>query len=60
MDYTNIVIFIILAFSLGGIMIMYREKIPPRLRRGMALIAVAFILFAFFLIVYSFLNPGSS
>ena len=50
MDYTNIVIFIILAFSLGAIMIMYRDKIPPGLRKGMALIAVAFILFAFTLL----------
>lgn len=60
MDYTNIVIFIILAFSLGAVMIMYRDRIPQRLRKGMALIAVAFILFAFYLIVYSFLNLGSS
>ena len=50
MDYTNIVIFIILAFSLGAIMIMYRDRIPQRLRKGMALIAVAFILFAFTLL----------
>jgi len=60
MDTTNIVIFIILAFSLGAIMILNRDRIPARLRRGMALIAAAFILFAFYLIVYSFFNLGSS
>lgn len=60
MDYTNIVIFIILAFSLGAIMIMNRDRIPTKLRRGMAVTAVVFILFAFYLIVYSFFNLGSS
>lgn len=60
MDYTNAVIFIILAFSLGIIMILNRDRIPPRLRRGMALIAVIMVLFAFYLIVYSFLSSGSS
>ncbi len=60
MDTTNIVIFIILAFSLGAIMILNRDRIPARLSRGMALIAAAFILFAFYLIVYTFINLGSS
>ncbi|GAB6926422.1 hypothetical protein JCM10914A_04050 [Paenibacillus sp. JCM 10914] len=60
MNYTNIVIYIILTFSLGAIMIMNRDRIPVKLRKGMALIATAFILFAFYLIVYSFLALGSS
>lgn len=60
MDYTNAVIFIILAFSLGFIMIMNRDRIPTQLRRGMALIAAVMVLFAFYLIVYSFLSSGSS
>ncbi|NMO95390.1 hypothetical protein [Paenibacillus lemnae] len=60
MDYTNAVIFIILAFSLGAIMIMYKDRIPVSLRKGMAITSIAMVLFAFFLIVYSFFNLGSS
>ncbi|KKO52802.1 hypothetical protein [Paenibacillus sp. DMB20] len=60
MDYTNVVIFIILAFSLGLIMIMNKDRIPASLRRGMAITSIVMILFAFFLIVYSFFDLGSS
>ncbi|ALS28987.1 hypothetical protein IJ21_35990 [Paenibacillus sp. 32O-W] len=58
MDTTAIVIFVISAFSLGLVLIMKRDSIPPSLRRGMALTAIALIAFAFFLIVYSLLNFG--
>lgn len=60
MDYTNVVIFIILAFSLGLIMIMNKDRIPARLRRGMAITSIVMVLFAFFLIIYSFFDLGSS
>lgn len=60
MDYTNVVIFIILAFSLGLIMIMNKDRIPARLRKGMAITSIIMVLFAFFLIVYSFFDLGSS
>lgn len=60
MDYSNAVIFIILAFSLGLIMIMNKDRIPQKIRRGMALTTVALILFAFWIIVYSLFNLGSS
>ncbi|MGM1046911.1 MAG: hypothetical protein ACQEXX_12290 [Bacillota bacterium] len=60
MNYTNAVIFIILAFSLGLIMIMNKDSIPQKIRRGMALTAVALILFAFYIIVYSLYTLGSS
>ncbi|WP_422657671.1 hypothetical protein ACK8P5_18200 [Paenibacillus sp. EC2-1] len=60
MDYSNAVIFIILAFSLGLIMIMNKDRIPQKIRSGMALTTVALILFAFWIIVYSLLNLGSS
>lgn len=59
MDYTNAVIFIILAFSLGLIMIMYKDRIPLKIRRGMALTSLVMILFAFYIIVYSFITMGS-
>ncbi|MBB3108238.1 hypothetical protein FHS18_000266 [Paenibacillus phyllosphaerae] len=59
MDTTASIIFIIAAFCLGGIVIMQKNNIPPGLRRGLALSSIAFIVFAFFLIVYSLATMGS-
>ncbi|EXX85526.1 hypothetical protein BG53_08075 [Paenibacillus darwinianus] len=59
MDATATLIFIIAAFSLGAIIIMKKDSIPASMRRGIALTAILLIAFAFFLIVYSFLNLGS-
>jgi cytochrome c biogenesis factor len=55
---SSTLIFIISAFALGVVLIMSRDKIPARLRRGMAIISILLIAFAFFLIVYSFLTAG--
>lgn len=48
LDSSNAFIFIILAFSLGIVLILGRESIPAKLKRGMALIATLMIGFAFF------------
>lgn len=56
---SSTIIFIISAFALGVILILSREQIPPKLRRGMAIISILLILFAFFLIVYSFFTAGT-
>lgn len=53
------IIFIISAFALGVILILMRDRLPARLRRGMAVTAILLILFAFFLIVYSFITAGA-
>ncbi|MBO9599505.1 MAG: hypothetical protein J7559_16985 [Cohnella sp.] len=53
------IIFIISSFALAGVIIMMRERIPPNLRRGLALTSIGLVLFAFFLIVYSFYKAGS-
>ncbi len=58
MDTSATLIFIIAAFSLGAIVIMKRDSIPPSMRRGVSLVTIALIAFAFFLIVFSFLNMG--
>lgn len=58
-DTTATIIFIIAAFSLGGIILMQRNNIPASMRRGLAIAAIVFIAFAFFLIVYSFATMGS-
>jgi glucan phosphoethanolaminetransferase (alkaline phosphatase superfamily) len=60
MDSTTIVIFIIAAFSMGVIVILKRDSLPPGLRRGMAMLSIALIAFAFFLIVYSFFTMGNA
>ncbi|MEC0128077.1 MULTISPECIES: hypothetical protein [Paenibacillus] len=59
LDSSNVVIFIILAFCLGIALILGRNSIPDRLRRGMALTATLLICFAFFLIVYFLYNMGA-
>ncbi|WP_035119712.1 hypothetical protein [Cohnella panacarvi] len=53
------IIFIIASFALAGVIIMMRDRIPQNLRRGLALTSIALVLFAFFLIVYSFYKAGS-
>ncbi|WP_164472619.1 DUF3810 domain-containing protein [Cohnella candidum] len=56
---SSTLIFIISAFALGVILILSRNKIPASLRRGMAIASILLILFAFFLIVYSFFTAGT-
>ncbi|XEC93235.1 hypothetical protein AB6A23_17895 [Paenibacillus tarimensis] len=58
MDSTATIIFIIAAFSLGAVIIMKRDQIPAGLRRGLAIITILLVAFAFFMIVASFLNMG--
>ncbi|MBD2846029.1 hypothetical protein IDH44_12560 [Paenibacillus sp. IB182496] len=60
MDTTSTLIFIIAAFSLGAVILMRREQIPQTMRRGMALVAIVLIAFAFFALVFSFLNLGKT
>ncbi|GBF72860.1 hypothetical protein PA598K_01135 [Paenibacillus sp. 598K] len=59
MNTTTSVIFIVSAFVLGGVIMLYRESIPDKLRRPLALSAIGLIAFAFFLIVYSLFSLGS-
>ncbi|GIP27673.1 hypothetical protein J23TS9_28030 [Paenibacillus sp. J23TS9] len=60
MEYNSTLIFIISAFCLGAVLIMMRNSVPQKLKRGLASIAVVMILFAFFLILYSLFTMGSS
>ncbi|TFE31590.1 hypothetical protein [Cohnella luojiensis] len=53
------IIFIIASFSLAVILIMSRERIPEPLRRPMAITSILLVIFAFFLIVYSFFRIGT-
>ncbi|BBI34832.1 hypothetical protein [Cohnella abietis] len=58
MTETNI-IFIISSFGLAVVLIMSRERIPQAMRRPMAIISIGLVIFAFFLIVYSFFRAGA-
>lgn len=55
---TSSVIFIIAAFALAAVTIMKRDTLPPKMRKGLALISLVMIVFAFFLIVYSLFTMG--
>jgi len=53
------IIFIIASFGLALVLIMSRERIPQTMRRPMAILSILLVLFAFFLIVYSFFSAGT-
>jgi mannose/fructose/N-acetylgalactosamine-specific phosphotransferase system component IIC len=50
----SVIIFIIVAFSFSLIIIMKRDAIPPRFRRGLALTSAVMVVIAFALLLYSF------
>nr|WP_232275016.1 hypothetical protein [Paenibacillus sp. 481] len=58
MNSFNTIAFIVLAFILGGLLIWKKDTVPVPLRRWMAICSLVFIVFAFFLIVYSAFNLG--
>ena len=58
MDTTALAIFIIVAFSLGAILIMKRDSIEPAARRYLALTALVLIVSAFIMLVYALLTMG--
>ncbi|WP_410511825.1 hypothetical protein PaeBR_17435 [Paenibacillus sp. BR2-3] len=55
MDTENLTIYVIVVLCLGAVLIMGKDKVPPRLKRGMALTAVILIMLAFVFIIYSLL-----
>ncbi|MEK5236397.1 hypothetical protein NST99_11975 [Paenibacillus sp. FSL L8-0470] len=55
MDNENLVIYVVVVLCLGAVLIMGKDKMPPRMKRGMALTAVILIALAFVFIIYSFL-----
>ncbi|SYX85223.1 hypothetical protein [Paenibacillus alvei] len=59
MNSSTNLIFILLAFSLGVILVWKRDTLPEKLRRPLAITALCLITFAFFLIVYSLFALGS-
>lgn len=54
------IIFVIAAFSLGALVLINRDSLAPKLRRGLAICAIVLIACAFILIVMSLASMGSS
>ena len=54
MNQEIIVVFLIVSFSLGLVLIMKKDSLPDRLRRPLAVMAVAMVAISFALMVYSF------
>lgn len=54
MNQEMVVVFIIVAFSFGLIIIMKKDAIPAQLRRGLAIASVLMVIAAFALMLYSF------
>ncbi|WP_342565507.1 hypothetical protein NST84_10425 [Paenibacillus sp. FSL R7-0345] len=55
MNNESLVIYIVVVLCLGAVLIMSKDKLHPRLKRGMALTAVILIALAFIFIIYSLL-----
>ena len=55
MNNENLTIYVVLVLCLGAVLIMTKDRVPPKLKRGMAMSAVVMILFAFIFVIYSLL-----
>ncbi|MFF2910460.1 MULTISPECIES: hypothetical protein [Bacillales] len=55
MNTENLTVYTIVVLCLGAVLIMSRDRVPQRLKRGMALTAAIMIFLAFVFIIYSFL-----
>lgn len=54
MDNSNLFIFIISSFALGVVIILSRDRLPDKMKRGLALTATIMVMLAFCLMIYSF------
>ncbi|MNF18376.1 hypothetical protein D3C76_239270 [compost metagenome] len=54
MDNSNLFIFIISSFALGVVIILSRDRLPDKMKRGLALTATIMVTLAFCLMIYSF------
>ncbi|WP_379137270.1 hypothetical protein [Paenibacillus sp. sgz500958] len=55
MNTESLTIYVIVVLCLGAVLIMAKDKVPPQLKRGLALTAVIMIALAFVFIIYNFL-----
>lgn len=55
---SSLLVFIISSFALGIVLILTKDNIPQKLRRGSAIAAIVMISAAFILMIYSFFTLG--
>lgn len=55
MNTESLAIYIIVVLCLGTVLVMSRDRVPQRLKRGLALTAAIMIFLAFVFIIYTFL-----
>lgn len=53
MDSSNLVIFTISSFALGAILLMTKNSVHPKFKRGLATAAVFMIAVAFIMVIYT-------
>lgn len=56
MNSSNLVIFIISSFSLGAILLMTKNNLHPKFKRGLATAAIFMIAAAFIMVIYAMLT----
>jgi uncharacterized membrane protein len=54
MKSSDITLFVILAFALSVVVLLNKNNIPVKLKRGLALFSAVMVVIAFALIIYSF------
>lgn len=59
MNTTNIAALLILTLLLGAVIVFYKDSIPPKLKRGLAISAAVMLLLSFILTVYTLFSMGS-
>jgi uncharacterized membrane protein len=54
MNSSDITVFVIIAFAMAIVVLLSKNNIPTKFRRGFALFSVFMVVIAFVLIIYSF------
>ncbi|GGN91398.1 hypothetical protein [Saccharibacillus kuerlensis] len=58
-DTTNLAILIVLTLLLGGVVVFYKDTIPQKLKRGLAIAVALMLLLTFIMTAYTLFTMGS-
>ncbi|MCQ4087006.1 hypothetical protein [Saccharibacillus sp. JS10] len=59
MNTANIAALLILTLILGAVIVFYKDSIPAKLRRGLAISAAVMLMISFILTVYTLFSMGT-
>lgn len=59
MNTTNIAALLILTLLLGGVVVFYKDTIPPKIKRGLAIATAVMLMISFILTAYTLFSMGS-